>query len=247
VKLAAMQPYFFPYLGHFDLANQADMWIVYDVAQYIRHGWVNRNRVLHPTSGWQYIVVPVRKHRYTAPINQIEIVSEIDWKTSIFRKLQHYHMDAPCYSEVIRFLGDCFSGSECNLARLNVDLFRRTCRCLGIGTPIHVVSEMNLTLAPAHGPEELALSLCQAVGASEYINPPGGAALYNADRFVERGITLTIQSFENMPYDCGRFRYEPALSIIDVMMWNSPGRIKHYLETWRLHGPGRIDTEWTAG
>ncbi len=241
MKLAAMQPYFFPYLGHFDLINQADVWIVYDVAQYIRHGWVNRNRVLHPVSGWQYILVPLRKHPYTTPINQIEIASKMDWKTQFFRRLQHYHTDAPHYSSVIDFLEGCLSGAGDNLARLNVELFRRTCCRLGIDKPIYVFSEMGLPVEQYNSPQDLALRICRVVGASEYINPPGGAGLYSAERFAEHGIKLTIQSFTNMPYDCGRFRYEPALSIIDVMMWNSPERIKHYLDTFRLASAGEAN------
>jgi len=228
-----MQPYFFPYLGHFDLINQADVWIVYDAAQHIRHGWVNRNRVLHHTSSWQYILLPLKKHPYTTPINQIEISSDLDWKTRLLRQLEHYHMDAPYYAQVIGFLEECLSTPENNLARFNTELFRKTCLRLGIDKPIHVFSEMNLAMEPAQGPEDLALGICQAAGASEYINPPGGAGLYNAERFAEHGIKLTIQSFTNMVYDCGRFQFEPDLSIIDVMMWNSPEQIKHYLETFR--------------
>lgn len=237
MKLAAMQPYFFPYLGHFDLINQADMWIAYDVAQYIRHGWVNRNRVLHPASGWWYITVPVRRHHYTTPINQIEISDKFDWQARLFRQLDHYHTDAPYYAEVISFLKTCFADSEHNLARFNVELFRNTCRRLGIDKPIYVFSEMHLSIDQHRNPQDLALCICLAMGANEYINPPGGAELYDAALFHEHGIQLTIQSFTNMPYTCGRFQYEPALSIIDVMMWNSPEQIKHHLDTFRSTNP----------
>lgn len=98
-----MQPYFFPYLRHFDLLNQCDMRIAGDAAQYSRHGWVNRNRVLHSVSGWQYI---------TAPIHQIEIADNSDWKTQVFRHVQHYLMDAPFYGAVMEFFKDCYSISE---------------------------------------------------------------------------------------------------------------------------------------
>jgi len=233
MKLAAMQPYFFPYLGQFDLINQVDMWIVYDPAQYIRHGWVNRNRVLHPLSGWQYIVVPLKHHSYTTPINQVMLADAVDWKRRIFRQLEFYRSDAPYYGQVIAFLEECLCDPQDNLARLNIGLFRGTCRLLGIETPIHVFSEMNLAIGPARGPEELALSLSRAVAADEYMNPPGGAGLYHHERFAQEGIKLTIQSFTNMTYDCGRHSFEPALSILDVLMWNSPEQIKHYLDTWR--------------
>jgi hypothetical protein len=230
-----MQPYFFPYLGYFDLINQADIWVMYDAAQYIHHGWVNRNRILHPMSGWQYILVPVRKHPHTAPINRIEVAEEMKWESRFFKQLSHYHMDAPYYSEVIRFLEANLAAPERNLSRLNVNLIRATCDCLGIDTPVHVFSERNPAIRTAQGPENVALSICQAYDASEFINPPGGAGLYRAERFAELGIKLTIQDFTNMPYACGRYKFEPALSIIDVMMWNLPEDIKRYLDAFRMN------------
>jgi hypothetical protein len=231
LKLAAMQPYFFPYLGQFDLLNRTDVWIGYDAAQYIRHGWVNRNRVLHPVSGWQYVTVPVKKHPLATPIRQVEIARS-GWRAEIFKRLDHYHMEAPLYNEVIQFLEDGLPRNEMSLSRLNIHLFRLIARRLGIGTPIHVFSELGLEMEPARGPEMLALSLCRAVKADEYINPPGGTDLYSPEKFAEQGIKLTIQSFMPITYPCGRFMFIPNLSIIDVMMWNSPEEIKKYLDTW---------------
>jgi hypothetical protein len=44
MKLAIMQPYFFPYIGYFQLMNAVDKWIVFDTALYICHGWVEDGR-----------------------------------------------------------------------------------------------------------------------------------------------------------------------------------------------------------
>jgi hypothetical protein len=93
---------------------------------------------------------------------------------------------------------------------------------------------MNLALGPVNEPGDWALRISQAVKADEYINPPGGAGLFDEKKFMELNIKLTIQSFVNMTYDCGGYQFEQALSIIDVMMWNSPAEIKHYLDTFRL-------------
>ncbi|MBM4459800.1 MAG: WbqC family protein [Chloroflexi bacterium] len=236
MKLAVMQPYFFPYLGYFDLLNIVDEWIVFDVAQYIRHGWVNRNRVLHPVSGWWYITVPLKKHHFTTPINQIEISHDVDWRTRIFRQLQHYKKDAPYYAEVIAFLEECFSGLSNNLAEVNTTLFRKVAGRLGIERPIHVLSEMTLVLeGPIITPGDWGWAIAQAVGADEFINRPGGAGFIDETGYRERGIKLTFQSFANMTYTCGKYhQFEPGMSIIDVMMWNAPEQIKRYLDTWRL-------------
>jgi len=226
VKLAAMQPYFFPYLGHFDLLHKVDVWVAYDSAQFIRHGWVNRNRVLHPAKGWQYITVPLKKHSYTAPINQLETTDL--WQGQIFKQLEHYHMDAPHYRPVIQLLKEIFALEKNNLARLNIAAFRTVARYLGIATPIQVFSETNLKAEK--GAENLALAICRQMGATEYINPPGGVDLYNPETFAQHGIKLAFQSFSPIIYPCGRYTFIPNLSIIDVMMWNSPEEIRNYLE-----------------
>ena len=54
-----MQPYFFPYLGHFALIASTDQWVVFDVTQYTPRSWMNRNRVLHPQRGWIYVNAPL--------------------------------------------------------------------------------------------------------------------------------------------------------------------------------------------
>lgn len=145
MKLAVMQPYFLPYLGYFDLLNMVDRWIVFDTPQYMKYGWVNRNRVLRMHSGWQYIMAPVKKHHHKISINQVEIASS-EWTELILRQLEHYKKDAPFYAEVIAFLNECFSELSNNLAEVNTFLFRKVAARLGIERRIEVLSEMNLNL-----------------------------------------------------------------------------------------------------
>ena len=59
MRLGIMQPYFFPYLGHFSLIAAADEWVVFDVTQYTPSSWMNRNRILHPVRGWKWLTVPL--------------------------------------------------------------------------------------------------------------------------------------------------------------------------------------------
>ena len=235
MKLGIMQPYFFPYLGHFDLINLVDEWIVFDTPQYMRHHWVNRNRVLHPNAGWQYITVPLRKHPQDTPINQVQIAMENDWRNRILRQLEHYRREAPYYKQVAGFLEECFSEASPNLSETNILTLRKTCQRLGISTPFHVFSQMDLALTEdVEGPGDWALNISRVVGASEYVNPPGGAALFNESKFTADNIKLTIQAFMNMIYPCGPYQFEPGLSVLDVMMWNSPEQIKQYLDTCHL-------------
>lgn len=46
MKLGIMQPYFFPYIGYWQLMNAVDKYVIYDDVNFIKGGWINRNRIL---------------------------------------------------------------------------------------------------------------------------------------------------------------------------------------------------------
>jgi hypothetical protein len=229
MKLGIMQPYFFPYLGYFDLINRSDSWVVFDSAQYIRHGWVNRNRILHPTTGWQYIIVPLKKHERETPINQIETQPYEQWAPRILGQMQHYKKKAPGYAIASGLVEDCLAQGETNLARLNATTLRKTCEILGIPFNSKTFSEMKLDHGPVNGPGDWALRISEAVHATEYINPLGGMELFDPAAFGASGIKLTIQEPFEFQYECRGYQFEPGLSVIDALMWNSPETVREHL------------------
>ncbi len=229
MKLGIMQPYFFPYLGYFSLIRRTDQWIVFDTAQFIRHGWVNRNRILHPNDGWQYILAPVRKHSRETPIAQIELDNRQDWRGRLLGQLVHYKKQAPFYADTVAFLEQALAFQTDSLAEMNVHLLAAVCRRLRIPFNPRFFSAMDLPLGPIAGPGDWALRISQALGAAEYINPPGGAALFDPDAFARAGIRLTINPYEPLVYPCGRYAFEPGLSVIDAMLWNPVERLADHL------------------
>ena len=46
MKVAIMQPYFFPYIGYFQLVAAVNKFVIYDDVNFIKRGWINRNNVL---------------------------------------------------------------------------------------------------------------------------------------------------------------------------------------------------------
>ncbi len=230
MKLGLMQPYFFPYLGYFDLIFQTDFWIVFDTAQYTRRDWINRNRVLHQRSGWQYITVPVAKHRRETPIQDIRIAMNQPWREKILGQLGHYRRRAPFYHEVITLLEGCLWPDESSLARLNVRCLAAVCDYLDIPFHPHFFSDMDLELGPIHAPDDWALQIALALGAEEYVNPPGGVGLYDPVKYARAGVKLTIRHLPPLEYACPGYEFIPNLSILDVLMWNEPARVRAHLE-----------------
>ena len=70
MKLAIMQPYLFPYLGYFQLIAAVDKFVFYDDVNFIKNGWINRNRLL--ISGKvNYITIPLSGASSFLKINQV--------------------------------------------------------------------------------------------------------------------------------------------------------------------------------
>jgi hypothetical protein len=226
-----MQPYFFPYLGYFDVINCVDKWIVFDTVQYMKGGWINRNRVLHPKEGWQYVTVALRRHSHKAAIKDVEIADEQNWRRRIIGQLQHsYSKEAWCFKETITLVEDCLALEENSISRLNTFALGKVCARLGMRFDYSFFSEMHLELGPVKGPEDWVLRISKALGADEYVNSPGGIALYDEQKFRDSNIKLTFRNLPPLEYSCGSYEFIPNLSIIDLFMWNEPGLIKQYLD-----------------
>lgn len=235
VKLGIMQPYFFPYIGYYDLINRCDTWVVFDLAQYRAKSWMNRNRMQHPKSGWQYITVPVRAHTRSTSIAQIEIADPQRSKERILAQIAHYRTRrAPYFDETHALVERCFdSCATGRLCELNVASLRVVCDYLDIPFAPVVLSTSGLQLPVIERPGSWALEIATLLGADEYLNPAGGAHLFDGAEFKRRGIVLTFLQAPPLQY-AGRAEPETeALSILDTLMWNGRADVKAYLQMCR--------------
>jgi len=209
---------------------------MFDTVQFIRHGWIERNRILKPNGGWQYIQVPLKKHSRETKICGIEICNDQAWKTKIIAQLQHYKNTAPYYREVINLLNEIFSKEYSSIVSLNQAVLNAVCNYLGVGRPIEVFTEMGLQVEPAAAPDEWALNICQAIGnVDEYWNPPGGMDFFDRGKYEAAKIQLVFQKVNLKEYNQKRPVFEPGLSIIDVMMFNDITEINMMLDNYELY------------
>jgi hypothetical protein len=239
MKLGIMQPYFFPYLGYFDLLRNTDIFIIYDTVQYIKQGWLNRNRILHPNKcGWQYISIPVNRasfsNSYRTPILDVEVTNSKPWKQHLLGQLIHYERTAPYAEETIKFVSECLlTTDEKSLSRLNVHILACCANLLNLNFQYQFCSDIGVELDMEHNAEERILDLCKFFGAGEYMNLPGGVDLYHPEIFETRNIKLTFRNLPTFIYPTSSYAFEPNLSIIDILMWNTPEEIKNYLDAYR--------------
>ena len=232
--LSVMQPYFFPYLGYFALIRHTDFFVVFDSVQYISKGWMNRNRMLKPNEGWQYMTAPVQKQRQDTLIKDTLVVPGDEWKVKVLRQLEHYKKKAPHYTAVRALLEDCFSNPDLSLSRLNVYYLAKVCAYLGLPFRHAMFSDLNMTLGPVEAADEWALRTTQALGATTYVNQPGGRTFFDPAKYTQAGIDLRFVDFHSPTYNQRREPFEPGLSVLDVLMFNSPEEVLVMLDNVTL-------------
>jgi hypothetical protein len=242
MNLGIMQPYFFPYLGYFDLINRTDRWVVFDVVQFSRKSWMVRNRILHPGKGWQYIGVAVKKAERDALISDIVILDAETSLTRILGQLEHYKRSAPNYKAVVDLVRAGFMASAGNrLVDINVATLTSVCEYLGITFDWSICSEMDLDFDSISHPGQWALRVSEQLGATEYTNPPGGRDIFKVEEWYEAEITLQFTEIPNFQYETKPHEFVPNLSIIDLLMWNPPEAIFDYLQRMKVEATREIE------
>ncbi|MGM9831104.1 MAG: WbqC family protein [Paludibacteraceae bacterium] len=223
-----------PYIGYISLIKHTDRFILFDTVQFIRHGWIERNRILKQNGGWQYIQVPLLKQNgRDTLIKDIKINNQENWKNKILAQIQHYKKVAPHYRRVVALIEDLFQKEYENITELNKYSLEAICKYLGFEKKIEIFSQLNLPIEPAAAPDEWALNICKAIdGADEYINPIGGLSFFDRDKYEDAGIKLYFQNMEITEYSQKRTTFEPGLSIMDVMMWNDVDEINIMLDKY---------------
>lgn len=230
MKVSIMQPYFFPYIGYFSLIYNSDKFIFFDTPQYIKHGWVNRNRILKNDGTSTYIIVPIKKAHQSTPINEIMVNNDLSWKNTIYGQLSVYKKRAPYYNFVNDILHDIIDKEWNLLSDLNIYSTEYILKILGIKTEIDVFSKMNLDIDPVNAPDEWALNITKVIGYDTYINPPGGIDFFSKSKYEKNNIELKFLKAELLPYIQRTGRFESGLSIVDVMMFCSLEEINSMLK-----------------
>ncbi len=232
--VSIMQPYFFPYIGYFQLAACSDIFVFHDDVQYIKGGWVNRNRILRDGQP-RWLTLPVRKGASRLTIQQRQYQLDEPVTARVLRRVEASYSKAPRFSAVFPLVEKLIKLANANVADFNDNLIERITAELG-GRPKFIRSS-ELDKQSHLAGQERVVHICQRLGATHYVNPIGGTRLYDADRFARASIGLSFLEPAEITYPQFGDAPVPNLSIIDVLMFNDAERVARMLKQYQLR-PG---------
>lgn len=230
MKVGIMQPYFFPYLGYWQLIAAVNKYVVYDDVAYIKGGWINRNNILMNGKP-SLITLPLDNSSSFRNINEISVVKDPKAVEKIIKTLNIAYAKAPYKHEVLPMIEQLLAEND-NIAMLNYNAILRINEYLGVDTEIILSSRLDKQ-CELKGQDKV-IHINKLLGSDCYINAIGGMELYDRNAFAAEGIELKFLKLDEVAYVQLKNEFVPNLSIIDVLMFNGVSGTKELLRKFKL-------------
>lgn len=219
MKIAIMQPYFMPYIGYFQLINAVDKFVFYDDVNFIKKGWVNRNKILVNEKEYLFSV-PLEKISQNNLINNsfVNIGEYNNWRLKFLKTLYWNYKRAPNYKEAIALIEKILFSKFETISELSIYSIIEVSKHLNLNTEF-IISSQKYQNKDMEKQERL-IDICKQEKANHYINAIGGQELYSKKTFKNSGLQLSFIKSVEEPYKQFNNNFIPWLSIIDVLMFN---------------------------
>lgn len=211
---AIHQPNFLPWLGYFYKMWKADRFVLLDDVQYNRRSITSRVKV-KTKDGDKWLTVPViKKGRYHQSITEVELEDNDHWKNKVLGTLQTCFGKAPHFYTYFPQLEEIIRQNHTMLADLNIELITWLASRFEIDTPMERSSQLENV--SGQSTERLA-SICNAIGADNYLSGFGGQKYQEQEIFQSRGIQLVVYDFQHPGYPQMFGDFIPGLSAVDLL------------------------------
>lgn len=231
MKLAIMQPYFFPYLGYFQLIHAVERFVIYDDVNFIKQGWINRN----------FVLMDCRPLRVTAPLcgaSSFKSIADTTlspgsaWRGKFLKTLIQAYGKAPHFEPAFTLAEDVIQRQCGSVAELALESILAVAKYLGLSAEIRP-SARHYENRHLKG-EARVLDICRQEGADIYYNPFGGQELYDRATFASAGVELRFIKPGEPRYRQFRCEFVPHLSILDVLMFNDRETVRKFLADFEV-------------
>lgn len=228
-----MQPYFFPYLGYYQLLNTVDKFVLLDDVAFIKRGYIHRNSILINGKPHRF-TIPIEKSSQNKLINQTNLCFDKEGKASFLKMIKMAYLKAPYFSTVFPLIEDAV---EFDSGAMPIHIFiryslQKVKEYLNIATDLILSSEIKKD-NNLRGQDRI-IEINRCLEGKIYINPYGGKHLYDKEIFHNSGIDLRFIRMLPCTYRQLKNDFIPNLSMIDVLMFNSKYEVVSLLNQYEL-------------
>jgi len=225
MRCTILQPTYIPWIGYFEMISSADVFVVYDHVQFVRKSWQQRNRV-KTSNGVATLSVPVQHAPQKTRICDVRISYvngdplEKHWQTirGSYKRAAYFALYESVFEEI-------YTGKPEYLRDLNVSLIRAICNILDIQTPIIFSSHLGIENGGTNKSDDV-VALCKAISATHIYDAKGAEVFLDRESFTASGVSISFQEFTHPRYTQLWGKFEPYLSVIDLIFNEGGGSLQ---------------------
>jgi len=216
--LTAHQPVYIPWLGLFHKIALADLFCYFDIVQYQKRDYNNRN-LIKTINGGLWLSVPVdSKNHFKKNVSTIHIIQNV-WVKKHLKSIEYSYKNAPYYNMYFSELEETIqNNSKDTLGLLNLSILKLLMKFLNIKTPIIKASDYDFS----GDNSDLVLEMCLYLKADTYIFGKQGAQYADVDMFKSKGISIYFQNYNHPVYTQNNGDFLPYMSVIDLLFNEGP-------------------------
>ncbi len=236
MKIAMMQPAFFPWQGLFELIKKSDKFIFLDDFQFVVQSHHTRNKLFVNKDQVDYYGVPVQKSKcFGLKLNETLIVEDNFWKKKTLKRLSNVYQKTSFFNEIYPQIENWLNQDYASLAHLNIEGIKLFCKMMNIQTPFLYSSDF-----PSEAKRtEKVIALLKWAKADMYLSASGSFDYMLEDNYDYKSYPVLFQNYQPRPYkQFHSSEFVPYLSVLDALFNIGPA------ETVRLIDNGT--QEWLS-
>lgn len=190
--------------------------MVLDDVQFIKRGWINRDKfIINGEPRW--LTVPVKtKGNYHEIIKNIQIDYETNWMLKFSKTLKHSYQNSPYFNEHFFNIIEIFYEKKKYLIDLNLKLLEYVIKYFNYKCKIIFSSSLNINLKKS----EKILGILKKLNADNYITGMGSVNYLDQEVFKKNEIKIIFCDYEDKKYPQNSKIFHEKLSILDYLFNN---------------------------
>ncbi len=214
------QPNYLPYLGMFEKIARSDVFVFYDITQYTKNDYRNRNTIKWP-NGPILLTLPT-----FASLSQM--IKDTKFDNRILAKhrktIQSAYQKAPYFEQYKSIFEEIYAYQWDNISDFDIMITKKLCEILWIQTKIVVLSDLVDHLQSKS--TDALIEVCKLVGADEYLSGKDGKNYVEMEKFDEAWIKVYFQDYQHPTYSQLWGDFIPYMSVIDLIFNEWPHSLK---------------------
>jgi len=223
------QPAYLPWLGYFHKLALSDVFVVLDKTQFEKNSFINRNKI-KTAQGWMWLTVPVEtagKFKNNM-LTETKIINRVPWAKKHWKSIELNYSKAPFFNEYADEIKEFYKKEWTYLTDLCYEMLKYFVKTLGITTTLVLSSEMKNVEGFK---TDLVINICKELGATTYISGVMGRDYLNEEKFRNENIKLVYQNYKHPRYTQLFGKFEPYMSIIDLLFNYGPESLNIIMAT----------------